>query len=515
MTQRPQVTKEGDILVLAPLWRDAEVVCNVLTEAGFHCRLCQDMSSVQQAITEGTGALLVAEEALGKGSRDLLLETLQGQPSWSDLPLTLLLAPGKNIVEIPANLQPLVSNHNVTVLQRPIPGTTLVSIMNAAIRARRRQYQLREQLHERKKHAALLEQRVEARTKRLQELTDQYQAARDLFFTLFQANPLPIAIVRLKDGYVLDANEALLRYFNTRRDYVVNRTMRDLEEFLPFTERARLFDHLRQHSSMKNLEVETVQAAGERKTALVSAEQITVEGVEATLVALADISDRKRAEQQVRELASQLTRAENEERHRISQILHDDLQQQLYGLQIQLSFLRDDAPEDALKEINAMDEMMSTAIKTVRDLSVDLSPPILHNEGLVQGIRWIASRMQERYSFQVKIEADGAFPVRDDAVRVLLFQILRELLFNAVKHAGVRSVKVRLAQEKQHYRIDVIDQGTGFDPQQVFREEGMASGCGLTSACQRLRLIGGRLEIESTPGQGTRATIYTPMSNNS
>lgn len=506
-----QVVREGDILVLAPLWRDAEVICEVLTAGGFSCRPCRDMDGVKRAIAQGASALLVAEEALEAGNQALLLQALQDQPSWSDLPVTLLLAPGKDSVEISSHLQPLVSNHNITVLQRPIPGATLLSIMNAAYRARRRQYQLREQLHERKKHADLLEQRVKARTRRLQELTDQYQAARDLFFTLFQANPLPIAIVRLKDGYILDVNEALLRYFNIRRDTVVNRPARDLEAFLPLTGRLKLTEHLRRQGSMKNVEIETLHASGEPKTALVSAERISVEGVEAALVALADISDRKQAEEQVRELASQLTRAENEERHRIAQILHDDLQQQLYGLQIQLTFLREDAPEAALNELNTMEEMMSAAIKTVRDLSVDLSPPILHNEGLVQGIRWIASRMQERYSLQVDIDAEGAYPVHDDGMRVLLFQILRELLFNAVKHADVRHVDVRLTKEDKIYRIDVVDHGAGFDPQEVFQEEGTAAGRGLISACQRLRLIGGRLEIESTPGEGTRATIFTPV----
>lgn len=502
--------KEGNILVFAPLWRDAEVICNVLTAAGFSCRPCQDMSGVQRAMSEGAATLLVTEEALDGTNLELLLKELQGQPPWSDLPITILLAPGKQIVEIPPRLRPLVRNHNVTVLQRPIPTATLASITNAAVRARRRQYQLREQLHERKKHVDLLEQRVQARTKRLQELTDQYQAARDLFFTLFQANPLPIAIVRLTDGVILDANEALLRYFNTRRDVVVDRAIGDLEAFLPLAERMGLIEHLRQRGSMTNVEVETIHSSGAARTALVSAEQITVEGVEAALIALADISERKQAEEQVRQLASQLTRAENEERHRISQILHDDLQQQLYGLQIHLNFLREEAPEAAHKEIDEMEELMSTAIKTVRDLSVDLSPPILHNEGLVQGIRWIASRMKERYHLQVDLEADGSFLVRDDGTRVLLFQILRELLFNAVKHAGVQRVNVRLANEEQNYRIDVVDEGAGFDPQQVLVDDGATSGRGLISACQRLRLIGGRLEIESTPGKGTHATIYTP-----
>lgn len=507
------MTGEEQILVLAPLWRDAEVICRVLTAANFDCVPCEDMEAVCRRMEEGAGALLVTEEALGEENRVLLLETLQSQEPWSDVPVTVLLAPGRNTKNVPSSLQAVVVGNNVTILRRPIPSTTLISIVNAALRARRRQYQLRAHLHQRQMHAELLEQRVIARTKRLQELSDRYQAARDLFFTLFQSNPLPIAIVRLKDGLVLDVNDALLRYFGAKRDTIVKCTTDELPDWLRPKERLQVTDRLRREGSVQNLETVTTHPSGETRTALLSAELVTIEGFDAALIAFVDISERKRAEEQIRELASQLTRAEHEERHRIAQILHDDLQQQLYGLQMQLTFLRDDASERVLQEIDAIEPMIQTAIKTVRDLSVDLSPPILHDEGLEQGIQWIAGRMREQYRMEVDLQAQGSFPVPDDGQRVLLFQILRELLFNAVKHAGVTSVEVTLRREGDEYRIDVVDEGAGFDPQQVLRDQGLAAGHGLISARQRLQLIGGRLKIESTPGQGTRATIYTPASH--
>ncbi len=367
-----------EVLVLAPLWSDAEVICRVLSGAGIQCRPCDNVQEIRDRLNDGAGALLLTEEALGENNREGVLQALQSQPTWSDLPVTLLLSPVKASPRNPVALVDVFPGHNVTVLHRPVPSATLKSVMDAALRARRRQYQLREHLQQREEQAELLEQRVKARTKKLHDL------------------------------------------------------------------------------------------------------------------------------------ASQLTRAEHEERHRIAQILHDDLQQQLYGLQIQLTFLREDAPQKALEDIDALEEMMSTAIKTVRDLSVDLSPPILHDEGLVQGIHWIAGRMRDRYRMEVKVQAEGAFPVPDDGQRVLVFQILRELLFNAVKHAGVECVRVTLRQAEDEYQIDVVDQGAGFDPQQILTSEGTRDGRGLVSAQQRLQLTGGRLEIESAPGQGTRATIYTP-----
>ena len=504
-----KVSAEETVLVLAPLWRDAEVICRALEAGGFSCHPCRDMQDLRARLASGAGALLLAEEALGDESRALLLQTLQSQPPWSDLPVTLLLSPGQQPLQTPLRKGHILSGHNVTILQRPVSSTTLLSVMNAALRARRRQYELREQLRRREQRTELLEQRVQVRTRRLQELSDRYLASRDLFMTLFQANPLPIAITRLEDGVFLDVNEAFLRYFGVRRDEIVQRAITEMDDWFPIRERLKVLARLRNAGAVRNLETVTTPPSGEPKTVLISAELVTLEGVEAALVDFVDITERKRAEEKIRELATELTRAEHAERHRISQILHDDLQQQLYGLQMQLSFVREDASERIVRELEALEPTVQSAIATVRNLSVDLSPPILHNEGLVEGIGWIANRMREQYRLQVDVQAEGSFPVPDDAQRVLLFQILRELLFNAVKHAGVQRVGVRLKEEGANVRIDVVDEGSGFDPQQVLQEDS-GVGQGLSSARHRLQLMGGRLEIYSVPGEGTRATIFTP-----
>ena len=509
------MTVEDQILVLAPLWRDTEVVCHMLDAAGLSSQPCSDMHDLCERLAFGAAALLVTEEALGVSSHALLLEALQKQDSWSDLPVTILLSPS-SASRGPLEARALLPGSNVTVLRRPVPSSTLVSVLNAALRARRRQYEVRAHLRERENRATELERRVRQRTKKLQEVSEQYRATRDLFFTLFHANPLPIAINRLNDGRFLDVNESFLRHFGARRDQFVDRTIYEANIWLPDSERERIVSLLRKTGSVQNIEMQTTGPNGEHKTALINIEIVHIDGVKAAISTFLDITERKQAAEQIHQLASQLTRAEHEERHRISQILHDDLQQQLYGMQIQLSFLNTmNAGPDLREEIQEMKQLVEVAIETTRRLSVDLSPPILYGEGLAEGLAWIIGRVREQYRIDVDLEADGSFPIADDGRRVLLFQVVRELLFNAVKHAKVSRIKVVIQQVAQSYRIDVLDEGAGFDPEQVLQGQALPVGQGLAHARERLRLIGGHMELESAPGKGTRVSIYAPVDGSS
>jgi PAS domain S-box-containing protein len=255
-----------------------------------------------------------------------------------------------------------------------------------------------------------------------------------------------------------------------------------------------------------------------------------VDHVQLIMLAIEDITDRRKATEalkalnealeerveqrtrQVQTLASQLLLAEQKERGRISQVLHDDLQQQLVSLRIQLGLLQNVTQEETLlKKIGELMERVTDAIQTTRSLSVELSPPVLHKEGLTDAIRWLAAQMQQLYGLEVEVEAKGSFHVLERERHVLLFQIVRELLFNVVKHAGVSQTIVTIQEVDGAYRVDVVDQGMGFDPESLLRGGLPWGGQGLVNAHERLRLLGGYLQIDSTPGIGTRAIVYVPM----
>ncbi|MCC6457036.1 MAG: PAS domain S-box protein [Caldilineaceae bacterium] len=215
--------------------------------------------------------------------------------------------------------------------------------------------------------------------------------------------------------------------------------------------------------------------------------------------------------QEVRGLVTQLTMSEQAERRRISQILHDDLQQRLYSLNFYLTNLRHALDTgnhtDILQMLAEINEIVDDSIRATRSLSVDLSPPVLHREGLVEAIHWLAMQMAQQHGLIVSVHPADAFTLPDEDLRVLLFQIVRELLFNIVKHAGVKTAQVTLTHEDERIRIDVWDEGRGFDASAPSTQNSQ----GLLRIQQRLQLLGGHMQIESGLGQGTRVTLYSPM----
>jgi signal transduction histidine kinase len=215
--------------------------------------------------------------------------------------------------------------------------------------------------------------------------------------------------------------------------------------------------------------------------------------------------------EQVRRLITQLTMSEQEERRRISAILHDDLQQRLYSVSFQLATLRGivtrHEDEEAQQIIYEIEEALGDSVKMTRSLSVDLSPPVLHDEGLFAALRWLAAQMEQQQRLAVSVVAEDGLPPLDDDLRVLLFQFVRELLFNVVKHAGVPTAVVALAYEDHHLRIKVSDQGKGFDANRHYSQTSQ----GLLRVTQRLQLLDGRMYIDSCPGEGTHVTLYVPL----
>lgn len=246
-----------------------------------------------------------------------------------------------------------------------------------------------------------------------------------------------------------------------------------------------------------------------------------------------DITERKEAEQalrgfaetlevrvaertkQVQQLASSLTMAEQEERRRISQVLHDDLQQILYAIEMKMKIVRDDlqdAHQDVLAErVTEMRTLVRQAVETTQSLTVDLSPPILKNEGLADALQWLERQMRVLHDLEITIEAAHGFHIPNEDLRVLLFQIVRELLFNVKKHSGVKHATISLDERDERVVVAVHDSGEGFDADSLMKYgAGAPAGFGLTHAAERLRLVGGRLVIESTPGGGTRVEVHSP-----
>ena len=175
-----------------------------------------------------------------------------------------------------------------------------------------------------------------------------------------------------------------------------------------------------------------------RRNVLVSMQYISLEEVDAVIVTYIDITQRVRADREIRLLASDLTVAEQEERRRISQILHDDVQQRIFAVKMQTSILRDAYDQEHLRsakvDFDQLDELLDQSITITRNLSIDLSPAVL-GEGLADALVWLAAHMHDQYGLEVSIHPNGIATRFEDTLRILLFQAVREALFNVVKHA--------------------------------------------------------------------------------
>ncbi len=249
-----------------------------------------------------------------------------------------------------------------------------------------------------------------------------------------------------------------------------------------------------------------------------------------------DVTDRKRAEEalhalndtleqrvqaktgEVRRLTSDLIKVTQRERQRISHVLHDDLQQRLHAIRVQLSFLRDALDRQSgtsETEVALIEKELDEMLKITRDLSIDLSPPILRQEGLTQAIQWLASRMRQQYRLPIEVEAKESFALADEDLHVLLFNCVHELLFNVAKHAEASRAVVKLQRLNSDLQIEVSDDGKGFSTHTLRERDHAESGRSLTLGLPTVRyqvsLFGGSMEIKTKPGEGTRVVLTVPL----
>jgi CheY-like chemotaxis protein len=214
---------------------------------------------------------------------------------------------------------------------------------------------------------------------------------------------------------------------------------------------------------------------------------------------------------QLRALAGELTMAEQRERKRLSNILHDHVQQILAATKLQVGSLHETSHDNFHQTIDQIDSLLTDAIHISRSLSAELSPPILHEGGLKPGLNWLARWMLQKHGLTVDIDSQKEyFPLAED-VRVLLFEAIRELLFNAVKHSGVHTAKVSIVDDGTFLKVTVTDDGHGFDPDNQIGPGEEGAGFGLFSIRERIELIRGEFAIDSALGKGSCFTITAPL----
>ncbi len=215
---------------------------------------------------------------------------------------------------------------------------------------------------------------------------------------------------------------------------------------------------------------------------------------------------------ELRSLASELAVAEERSRRQVAQALHDDLGQKLAMCKIGLGGAAvrcnwDDGGE-ALEDVR---ELIEECIESTRSLTFELGSPLLYELGLEAALENLAEQTEKRHDIPIEFTDDGQPKPLEDDMRAMLFQAARELLVNALKHAEADTVRIGVRREDSMVRVSVEDDGTGFDPDDVSAGAGATEGYGLFSIRERIKHMGGWLQIESKPGAGTRAHLAAPL----
>jgi PAS domain S-box-containing protein len=228
-----------------------------------------------------------------------------------------------------------------------------------------------------------------------------------------------------------------------------------------------------------------------------------------------DITDQKRAEEHIHALTQELIKAQETERQRISQYLHDDVAQDLSTLKIGLETLFEDQPavsNETKQRVSELSKILQRAITAVRDLAYDQRPPSLDELGLVQAVFQYCENFSEKTRVGVDFYSAGMDDLRlDFDTEINLYRLIQESLNNIKKHAEARHVTVRLVASFPHIILRIEDDGKGFDVEGRLLRALDEKRMGLRSMEERVSLLKGKLKIQSCLGEGTKMLVEVPF----
>jgi len=336
---------------------------------------------------------------------------------------------------------------------------------------------------------------------------------------LFEVAKDGILILNKDTGQIVDINPFLTSLLGYSHEEFLGKKFWEISPLKNIEARRAAFLKLREEGSIRyeHLPLET------KNRHQIDVELIgnacRINGEEMIQCVVRDIRERKQVEERLlayqrhlRILASELSLAEERERRRLAACLHDEIGQKLAISKLKLGMVQEAvAPSAQAEVLGEVRETLGQVIDNVRSLAFELSPPILYELGFEPAVEWLAEQTTKQHGIQTGFVTDGQPKPLGDDVRVFLFRAVRELLVNVTKYAQTPSATVSLSREGNSIRIGVEDQGVGFDASEIAPLTGRINGFGLLNIRERLEHIGGRVEIESQPGHGTRITLFAPL----
>ena len=240
-------------------------------------------------------------------------------------------------------------------------------------------------------------------------------------------------------------------------------------------------------------------------------EQRTAELVRVNTALQEEIARSTRSEERIRSLAAELSRAEEAERRAIASDLHDHIGQALATIKIKLVEIQRSAAFSGYERtLEEMRSLLDHTIRTTRTLTVEISPPILYELGLLPALQWLGEQFERKHDFAVTVLADDLEPA-DEIVQLVAFKAVRELLTNTAKHAHAHRAAIKVRTDPDHLWVSYRDDGGGFDPAAVDDPGLRTDAFGLFNIRERCTYLGGRMRVESAAGQGVRIDLGLPL----
>jgi PAS domain S-box-containing protein len=394
----------------------------------------------------------------------------------------------------------------------------------------------------------------------VKDLTAQ-RAALEMFEKVFEANPAPMALSCGADRTFLRINRAFHELTGYTQAEAVGRTPVELNLFVDPTCQQQIFDVLRQHGSIRDSAITVRTRNGELRHGLLFGEVVEIHTeqfflttmIDVTIQTLteqelrsaredleqrvsartaeltsandalsAEITVRRRAEmdledhrRQLRELASQQTLSEEDQRHELSVQLHDTIGQELAMARLRLEQLRDGPPSKRDRHLKVASDLLEAATHHVHSLTHELGATVLYQLGLPAALRSLGNYVAEQHEVAFSFVQQGEYVRLDKAIEVQLYRAARELVYNVLKHAQATTIAIQLDISNVSIALHVCDDGCGFPPDECPVEHRPTKGSfGLFSIREKMTILGGRLDIVAGPVRGTVATVTIPLSTN-
>jgi PAS domain S-box-containing protein len=326
---------------------------------------------------------------------------------------------------------------------------------------------------------------------------------------IFESSPDGIILVD-SGGVIRQANPMAEKLFGYDRDELIGLRV---EALVPPAARQAHPEHRSEYARTSSvrpmgigMELMAARKGGVEFPVEISLAPIeSADGDEWTVATVRDVSLHKR----LRDFGTGALRASEDERARIARELHDDTAQRIATIMVRLRLVEKDIrDEDVLSRIDEIRTALQDAADGVRRIARGLRPPELEDAGLESALRSHARLLREGRGIDVLLDVQPLDDVLTPDGKLILYRIVQEALTNVVRHAGVPQARVTLRLEDGNIVGLVEDQGTGFFPQHLALQ---GRGLGLLGMQERAVMLGGRVSVESLPGQGTRVRFVVPV----